>query len=118
MRILLAALLALATSAAQAGYWQDNSGKWWKLIDPPARYLYAPYTGETEVIYLAGGEVGRICADFVGHAAGEFGCALVQPDYCLIYVRDDVPVAFKMALVRHELAHCGPNGWPADHPEE
>ena len=103
MRVLVAGLIALASTSAFA------SG----VTTPPARYDH-PHP-DMLVIERSPAEVDRICRAIGAHSRANsriVACAPIGKARCAIVIPKNHPQ--KAALIRHERAHC--NGWPANHP--
>ena len=106
-------MLVLAQTAAVASVHTDHRGDKWVLIDPPAAWFDVKFHGSIEIFLNDQEEIESICSESVGKAE-RFGCSLVSPTECFIYIAEEIPGPFRRAITQHELAHC--NGWPADHP--
>jgi hypothetical protein len=112
-RLATALIVLLLAVPAEAGRYQDADGKWWKTIDPPAKWMTAPYSGQLHLQVLPPDELKNICDVVVGRSE-PLGCSIVNPWHCTIYISNRLPSLFQGALLQHEEAHC--RGWPADHP--
>lgn len=82
-------------------------------VEPPAKWLTKPYSGTIGVVQLEPAMLKDICTSRLG-LFEDVACAVVIPDYCGIWIRNDLPPLEYDAVLRHEKAHCA--GWPGDHP--
>ena len=81
--------------------------------EPPAEWLDKPYSGTIGVVQLEPEMLKDICTSRLGEFE-DMGCAVVIPDYCGIWIRNDLPPLEYDLVLRHETAHC--KGWPQSHP--
>jgi hypothetical protein len=111
-KLLVVLLALLAPTLAHAATFKDQRGELWDLPMPPQRYQ-TPYTDTLKLFPMSEEEISEICSEAVGKAE-PFGCAFILPGECSVYVSEDLPPRFRLAVEAHERAHCA--GWPADHP--
>ena len=114
MGMILAVLLALfVPSLAVAASYQDQHGEWWDIPMPIWDWTPTNLNVQIDAFYLPQDEVVAICSKTLGKME-DFGCALVWPDRCKIYITKELPERTRSAVHGHETTHC--YGWPADHP--
>ena len=112
MRTLLAVLILLLPSVATAAEFTLPDGSRVQTIDPPAKWLNAPYSGTIDIAEKSPDHVIKACSASLGRFE-EFGCAWITPHFCAILIADNMPPALRENILAHELAHC--RGWGPDH---
>lgn len=115
MRIATVLLAVALSTIANAATFEDKDGSLWHLIMPPERFLSGDPSMEVRRHVLPRDKVETVCLHLTAKP-GQFGCALVWPQACDIYLADDMPEPFFKATEIHERSHC--HGWPADHPTD
>ena len=91
-KLLTLTLALLIPSVAAATPYQDQHGEWWDIPMPAWHWsLDGPdLSGQIEAFYLPQDEVIEICSEALGKME-DFGCALVWPDRCEIYITKELP---------------------------
>lgn len=117
MRALSFTLAIVFSHAVHAGDYQDNDGSWHQVIEPPAKYLNSVRISDVRIEFLPRARVRESCKWATG-MPDQIGCANDIGSHCSVIVADDLPEDLRHAVLQHELAHCGPDVWPADHPVE
>lgn len=92
------------------------------IQEPPPAYV-RPYTGRLHVIEHTARAVEQVCREMgvAERSRPILACSLSLPfgdGDCIVILpivgRGGVGGVSRIALERHEIAHC--NGWPKDHP--
>ena len=85
----------------------------WEVISPPAHWFDKPRPEILNIRLQSRADVYEVCQRATGKA-DQFGCAIVWPDKCDVYIADDLPQMLRDQVQIHEVGHC--HGWPGNHP--